>query len=206
VIADWSAGILAVAVLALGSLVVVKPALDNWDALYRADPFGLATTTKTFKERGHRLTGTKTTKLRASAIERVLGRSGILLLRLSLVALAAFLLAAVLQRAILADYRLAIRRAGTRRQRAPAAESVPPRANGSRTETAPPPDDPVPDPGPASLAPPIAKLVASRREELGLSQRELAKRAGISHTIVSRIEQGEHTPSRKTLDRLADAL
>jgi ribosome-binding protein aMBF1 (putative translation factor) len=79
--------------------------------------------------------------------------------------------------------------------------------DGARTESLPLPDVPAaPDPGPTSLAPPIAKLVASRREELGLSQRELAKRAGISHTVVSRIEQGEHTPSRKTLERLADAL
>ena len=35
---------------------------------------------------------------------------------------------------------------------------------------------------------------------------ELAKRAGVSHTVVSRIEQGEQTPSRRTLERLADAL
>jgi DNA-binding XRE family transcriptional regulator len=205
-IADWSAGILAVAVLVLGSLVVAKPAIDNWDALYRGDPFGLAITTKTFKQRGDRVTGTKTTKLRASAAERVFGRSGLLLVRLSLVALTAFLLAAVLQRAILADYRLAIRRGAPRR--APASEKEPDRApDRSRTEPISLPEVPTAsEAGPASLALPIAKLIASRREELGLSQRELAKRAGISHTVVSRIEQGEHTPSRKTLDRLADAL
>lgn len=207
-IADWSAGILAVAVLGLGCLVVLKPAIDDWDGLYRGDPFGLATTTKTFKQRGDRLTGTRTTKLRASAVERVLGRSGLLLLRLSLVALAAFLLAAVLHRALLADYRLRIGRGALLRRRAARAEPEPARASNSvREDTIPLPATPgIPDPGPASLAPPIAKLVASRREELGLSQRELAKRAGISHTVVSRIEQGEHTPSRKTLERLADAL
>jgi ribosome-binding protein aMBF1 (putative translation factor) len=62
------------------------------------------------------------------------------------------------------------------------------------------------EPGHANLAPAIAKLVSSRREELGLSQRELAKRAGLSHTVISRIESGEHSPSRKTLERLADVL
>ena len=48
--------------------------------------------------------------------------------------------------------------------------------------------------------------MATRREALGLSQRELAKRAGISHTVISRIEGGEHSPSPKTLERLAEAL
>jgi DNA-binding XRE family transcriptional regulator len=207
-IADWTAGLLAVAVLAFGGLVVLKPAIDDWNGLYRTDPFGLAVTSKTFKQRDHRLIGTKTTKLRASTAERVLGRSGLLLLRLSLVALAAFLLAAVLHRAILADYRLALSRGPASRKPAASSDKGVERvSNGARTESLPPVETPaVTDPGPTSLAPPIAKLVASRREELGLSQRELAKRAGISHTVVSRIEQGEHTPSRKTLERLADAL
>jgi DNA-binding XRE family transcriptional regulator len=203
-IADWSAGILAVAVLVLGGLVVVKPALDDWDALYRTDPFGLATTTKTFKQRGDHVTGIKTTKLRASAAERVLGRSGLLLVRLSVLALTAFLIAAVLHCAILADYGL--RRRSRARSDTPAElEPATSPNNGDDTARFPTVAD-IAEPSPTSLAPPIAKLVSSRREELGLSQRELAKRAGISHTIVSRIEQGEHTPSRKTLERLADAL
>ena len=58
----------------------------------------------------------------------------------------------------------------------------------------------------AGLGPGIAKLITARREALGLSQRELAKRAGISHTVISRIEGGEHSPSPKTLELLADAL
>ena len=52
----------------------------------------------------------------------------------------------------------------------------------------------------------IATLVASRREALGLSQRELAKRAGICHTVISRIESGRHKTSVETLQRLAHAL
>jgi DNA-binding XRE family transcriptional regulator len=199
-IADWSAGILAVAVLALGGLVVLKPALDDWDGLYRADPFGLATTTKTFKQRGDRVTSIKTTKLRASAAERVLGRGGLLAGRLSLVALTAFLLAAVLHSALLADYRLRRWRPGAR------SEAAPEPASASKGEAGFPTVADIAEPSATSLAPPIAKLVTSRREALGLSQRELAKRAGISHTVVSRIEQGEHTPSRKTLERLANAL
>jgi DNA-binding XRE family transcriptional regulator len=207
-VADLTAGILAVAVLGLGGLVVVKPALDDWDALYRASPFETATTTKKFREKHDRLTAIATTKQKPSAIERVLAPSGLLLLRLSLVALAAFLLAAVLHRAILADYRLGVRRTGARTP----SEAVGDSLNGSVEPKEPKQaelahDGPTaPELGTASLAPPIAKLVASRREELGLSQRELAKRAGISHTVVSRIEQGEQTPSRKTLERLADAL
>jgi DNA-binding XRE family transcriptional regulator len=209
-IADWSAGILAVAVLALGGLVVVKPALDNWDGLYRSNPFEQATTTKKFSQRADRLTGTTTTKQKASAIERVLGSSGLLLVRLGLVAVTAFVAAAVLQRAILADYRLGPRPAARaysgvtspNGSSGPAAEAEPAEESEVPTRTGPT----APELGSASLAPPIAKLIASRREELGISQRELAKRAGISHTVVSRIEQGEQTPSRRTLERLADAL
>jgi DNA-binding XRE family transcriptional regulator len=208
-VADWTSGILAVAVLVLGGLVVVKPAVDDWDALYRASPFETATTTKKFRDRNGRLTAIETTKQKASAIERVLAPSGLLALRLILVGFAALLLAAIVHRAVLADYRLGIRRGRTTTR----SEAVDVRRDGSAA-----PDEPeradvaarngptAPELGSASLAPPIAKLISSRREELGLSQRELAKRAGISHTVVSRIEQGEQTPSRRTLERLADAL
>jgi ribosome-binding protein aMBF1 (putative translation factor) len=58
----------------------------------------------------------------------------------------------------------------------------------------------------AELASSIGKFVSWRREELGLSQRELAKRAGISHTVVSRLESGQQVPSAKTLERLAEAF
>jgi DNA-binding XRE family transcriptional regulator len=192
----------------LGGLVVVKPALDNWDALYRASPFETATTNKNLEHRGDRLTGTTTTKENASAIERVLAPSGLVLLRLGLVALTAFLLAAVLHRAMVADYGL-----GRRRILSERSEPVDERLNGAtgprepeRTEVPAPNGPTAPELGSASLAPPIAKLISSGREDLGISQRELAKRAGISHTVVSRIEQGEQIPSRKTLERLADAL
>ena len=206
-IADWSACGLAVAILALGGLVVIKPAVDHWDSLYRGDPFTVGTTTQVVQETsGKKVDRTRTTTKEDSSsfAERVLGDSSVLLFRLALVALAAFLAAALLQRAILGEYSL--RRAGVRRSRratAELAETLALRpANGERPSA----NGPVEDSAGATLAPGIAKLVAARRETLGLSQRELAKRAGISHTVISRIEGGEHSPSPKTLERLADAL
>jgi DNA-binding XRE family transcriptional regulator len=207
-IADWSACALAVTILAAGGLVVIKPAVDHWDDLYRGDPFKAGTTSQIVQETaGKRVdrTRTTTTEQSSSFPERLLGDSGVLLARLVLLALAAFLAAAVLHRAILGHYGLrAPPAAGSTRAAAPRANGdltgVPPdaerlAANGQDQET----------PG-ASLAPGIAKLVSARRETLGLSQRELAKRAGISHTVISRIEGGEHSPSPKTLERLAEAL
>jgi DNA-binding XRE family transcriptional regulator len=208
-IADWSACALAILILGAGGLVVVKPAIDNWDDLYRGDPFKTGTTSQIVQEtNGQKVdrTRTTTTEDASSFPERVLGDAGVLLVRLLLVVLAAFLAAAVLQRAILGDYGL--RRSAAR----PAPE---PAANGARrpAKTGTPTPFPVrngpeagEEPTAANLGPGIAKLVASRREALGLSQRELAKRAGISHTVVSRIEGGEHSPSPKTLERLAEAL
>jgi HTH-type transcriptional regulator/antitoxin HipB len=198
----------AVAILVLGGLVVVKPAVDQWDDLYRGDPFTVGTTTQIVQETsGKKVDRTRTTSTEDSSsfVERVLGDSGVLLIRLALVALAAYLAAALLQRAILGEYGL--RRAYIRRPRR-ATEEPPTEtlaldpANGERPTA----NGPVEDSAGATLAPGIAKLVAARRETLGLSQRELAKRAGISHTVISRIEGGEHSPSPKTLELLADAL
>ena len=44
------------------------------------------------------------------------------------------------------------------------------------------------------------------REERGLSQRELAQRAGISTNAISLIERDENSPSVSTLQNLAGAL
>jgi DNA-binding XRE family transcriptional regulator len=216
-LADWSAAALAIAILALGGLVVVKPALDDWDGIYRADPFAVGTTTQKVRDTDRDSqrakvgrTTTTTTEEASSFPERLLGKSGTLMLRLGLVALVAFLAGAVLQRALLGTYAA---RVGPRPVRPRvAAEEVPtvtPGPNGSEEPATLPLHngaDTPPEPPPANLAPGIAKLVASRREALGLSQRELAKRAGISHTVISRIEGGDHSPSPKTLERLAEAL
>jgi DNA-binding XRE family transcriptional regulator len=207
-IADWCAGALAVVVLVLGGLIVVKPAIDDWETLYRSTPFEVGKTTQTVERRtpGERVeTTTTTTEASSSFAERLLGRSGLLLVRLALVALLAFLAAAVLQRAILGSYGLQARPAGLG---APVAAEVPAGApQDAKTEVVPIQNgqEAAREPAGANLAA-VAKLVASRREALGLSQRELAKRAGISHTVVSRIESGEHSPSPRTLERLANAL
>lgn len=52
----------------------------------------------------------------------------------------------------------------------------------------------------------LARIVIRRRGQLGLSQAELAKRMGTSHSAVSRIESGQHRTTVQTLRRLADAL
>jgi ribosome-binding protein aMBF1 (putative translation factor) len=52
----------------------------------------------------------------------------------------------------------------------------------------------------------LARVVIARRAELGLSQRELAKRMGTTASVISRIESGQHPTSVRTLKRLAAAL
>ena len=52
----------------------------------------------------------------------------------------------------------------------------------------------------------IARFVIVRRAELGLTQEQLAKRMGTSHSAISRIESGQHRTSVATLERLAQAL
>lgn len=52
----------------------------------------------------------------------------------------------------------------------------------------------------------VCRSVHERREMLGISQEELASRAGLHRTYISDIERGARNPSLKTLSRLADAL
>jgi transcriptional regulator with XRE-family HTH domain len=52
----------------------------------------------------------------------------------------------------------------------------------------------------------LARLVIKHRAALGLSQQELARRVGTSHSAISRIESGRHKTSVETLQRLAEAL
>jgi len=44
------------------------------------------------------------------------------------------------------------------------------------------------------------------REERGLSQRELAARAGVVKSTIYEAEAGRHIPRIQTLEKLADAL
>jgi HTH-type transcriptional regulator/antitoxin HipB len=52
----------------------------------------------------------------------------------------------------------------------------------------------------------LAEAVRSRREQLGLSQRQLAERAGMTQPGVARFEAGGTTPTIPVLERLARAL
>jgi DNA-binding XRE family transcriptional regulator len=53
---------------------------------------------------------------------------------------------------------------------------------------------------------PIAAHLRERRVELGLTQQEVATAAGTSHTAISRLESGTHTPGLATLQKIAAVL
>lgn len=53
---------------------------------------------------------------------------------------------------------------------------------------------------------PIAAHLRERRFELGLTQQEVATAVGTSHTAISRLESGTHTPSLATLQKIAAVL
>ena len=52
----------------------------------------------------------------------------------------------------------------------------------------------------------LARRVKERRKSLGLTQEQLADRAGLTINFVGRLEIGERSPSFATLVRLAKAL
>ncbi len=49
-------------------------------------------------------------------------------------------------------------------------------------------------------------MVRAWREHLGLTQTEVARRAGMSQAALAQIESGEHRPRKATLEKLAEAL
>ena len=53
---------------------------------------------------------------------------------------------------------------------------------------------------------PITLRLAELRERKGWSQAELARRAGVAASVVSRAERGETTITLENLDKLARAL
>lgn len=53
---------------------------------------------------------------------------------------------------------------------------------------------------------PIAAHLRERRFELGLTQQDVADAAATSHSAISRLESGIHTPSLATLQRIATVL
>ena len=52
----------------------------------------------------------------------------------------------------------------------------------------------------------LAVQIAQLREKQSLTQAQLAERTGIDQADISRIERRFHTPTEKTLRRIADAL
>jgi len=52
----------------------------------------------------------------------------------------------------------------------------------------------------------VAKMVYERRTGLGLTQENLAERAGTTGSAISRIESGRHTASILSLQKVAAAL
>jgi transcriptional regulator with XRE-family HTH domain len=52
----------------------------------------------------------------------------------------------------------------------------------------------------------IAAHLRERRFELGLTQQQVATAAGTSHTAISRLESGTHTPNLATLQKIAAVL
>lgn len=52
----------------------------------------------------------------------------------------------------------------------------------------------------------IAKLLIHLRTELGLTQDQVARRSGTSHSQISRIESGRHDVNTKTLHKIFGSL
>ena len=52
----------------------------------------------------------------------------------------------------------------------------------------------------------IAAHIRERRYELELSQKEVAERAGTSHSFISKLERGDHIPTIPVLERILTVL
>jgi ribosome-binding protein aMBF1 (putative translation factor) len=52
----------------------------------------------------------------------------------------------------------------------------------------------------------IARTLIDHRRAAGLSQTELAKRAGVRQETISRIESGKHTATIRVIDKLDKAI
>ena len=52
----------------------------------------------------------------------------------------------------------------------------------------------------------IATIIKTRRAELGLSQRALAEKSGITPEHVNHLEHNKYTPNLKTAINILDAL
>ena len=61
-------------------------------------------------------------------------------------------------------------------------------------------------PAPEAMRVSIARTILRRRRALGLTQAELARRAGLRPETLNRIEQAKRAPTVVTLDRIDRAL
>lgn len=52
----------------------------------------------------------------------------------------------------------------------------------------------------------IADLIISLRNEMNITQEQLAEKSGVSQANISKIENGKYMPSIKVIKRIADAL
>jgi len=52
----------------------------------------------------------------------------------------------------------------------------------------------------------LARQILRRRQAAGLTQRELAKRAGVRVETLSRLEHGKHSPNVATVDKIGRVL
>ncbi len=57
-----------------------------------------------------------------------------------------------------------------------------------------------------AIAADCAKQLAELRHNAGETQRQLAHRLGMTESMISRLERGDHLPSLRTLRRIADAF
>ncbi len=51
----------------------------------------------------------------------------------------------------------------------------------------------------------VSQRIRAAREAAGMTQEELADESGIQQAHICRLEKGEHSPTHKTLKRIADA-
>ena len=58
----------------------------------------------------------------------------------------------------------------------------------------------------AAIAAQCARQMLELRVRTGETQRALAQRLGMTESMISRLERGDHVPSLKTLCRIADAF
>lgn len=59
---------------------------------------------------------------------------------------------------------------------------------------------------PQIVAAEVIRLLSEERQRLGLSMKGVADKAGISHTMVSRMERGLRNPTLDTLLRISGAM